>query len=79
MAKNINTASSAPKPAKAPKARRVALTQAEYARLEQLQQACKAAGMKVRKTELIRVAIALLGSAAPAALDAARAALAPAR
>ncbi len=79
MAQKTPTASGAPKPAKPPKARQVALTEDEYARLEQLRQACKEAGMKVRKTELIRVAIALLGGESPAALDAARLALAPAR
>ena len=72
------------KRSKAPKAskesaRKLALTPAEFERLDQIKQACGAAGITVRKTELIWVAIALLAGAPLEQLAQARAALAPVR
>ena len=72
------------KRSKAPKgpkesARKLALTAAEFERLDQIKQACGAAGITVRKTELIWVAIALLAGAPLEQLAQARAALAPVR
>ena len=66
---------------KAPKesTRKLALTAAEFERLDQIKQACGAAGITVRKTELIRVAIALLAGAPLEQLAQARAALTPVR
>jgi hypothetical protein len=57
--------------------RKLALTEAEFEQLDQIKQTCGAAGITVRKTELIRVAIALLAGAPLEQLAQAQAALAP--